>query len=123
MELMENPRLLWRAVGLWTGGLAGLGFTLCWSLQLESVAWGLLIGVATLTGIVGYYALLVTLLLRMWKRLFPFFLLAKYPLTMLVAYSVVQGGTLMMLGFIFGVILPLGVLTGLAISALIRSRG
>lgn len=123
MELMENPRLLWRAVGVWTGGLAGLGFALCWSLRLEGTAWGLLIGVATLAGVVGYYALLATLLRRVWKQLFPLFLLAKYPLMMLVVYSVVQGGIPMVAGFAVGVILPLAVLTGLAIGALVRSRG
>ncbi len=123
MELMENPRLLWRAVGIWTGGLTLLGFGLCWSLRLEGTAWGLLIGVATLSGVVGYYALLVTLLRRVWRQLFPLFLLAKYPLMMLVVYSVVQGGISMVAGFAVGVILPLAVLTGLAIGALVRSRG
>lgn len=123
MELMENPRLLWRTVGIWTGVLTLLSFALCWSFQLEGTAWGLLIGVATLLGVVGYYALLATLLRRVWKQLFPLFLLAKYPMIMMVTYGVVQGGVSMVAGFAIGVILPLAVLTGLAIGALVRSRG
>ncbi len=122
MKLMENPSLLWRAVGLWTGGLTLFGFLLGWFFQQESVAWGLLIGVCTLGGIAGYYALLATLLRRMWKQLFPLVFLAKYPLIMLVAYGVVQGGSSMVLGFVAGVVLPLAVLTGIAVVSLFQMR-
>ncbi len=122
MKLMENPLLLWRVVGLWTAGITLLGFVLCWLLQHKSVAWGLLVGVCTLSGIAGYYALLATLLRRMWKQLFPLVFLAKYPLIMLVAYGVVQGGSLMVLGFVAGVVLPLAVLTAIAVVSLFQTR-
>ncbi len=122
VRLMEHPPLLWRAVGLWTGSVTLLGFVLCWLFQQGSVAWGLLIGVCTLSAIAGYYALLAILLRRMWKQLFPLVFLAKYPLIMLVAYGVVQGGSLMVLGFVAGVVLPLAVLTAIAVVSLFQTR-
>ena len=39
----------------------------------------------------------------------------KYPLLLVLAYLAVQGGALMALGFVMGIVLPLAVITGLAV--------
>jgi hypothetical protein len=39
----------------------------------------------------------------------------KYPLLLVLAYLAVQGGALMALGFVVGIVLPLAVITGLAV--------
>jgi hypothetical protein len=39
----------------------------------------------------------------------------KYPLLLVLAYLAVQGGALMALGFVVGIVLPLAVITALAV--------
>ena len=39
----------------------------------------------------------------------------KYPLLLVLAYLAVQGGALMALGFVLGIVLPLAVITALAV--------
>jgi hypothetical protein len=47
----------------------------------------------------------------------------KYPLLLLLAYLAVQGGALMALGFVLGIVLPLAVITGLAVREAVARGG
>ncbi|MCL6533875.1 MAG: hypothetical protein N2045_12760 [Fimbriimonadales bacterium] len=113
---MDEPSRLWRAVALGSLilslGVAGIA----WGLGFPHGALGVLIGAAMLGWIMGYYGFLVWLLRgKGVQRLLPLFNLAKYPLMMAVVYGVVQGGTPMVIGFVVGVVIPLAVMTALAI--------
>jgi hypothetical protein len=47
----------------------------------------------------------------------------KYPLLLVLAYLAVQGGALMALGFVVGIVLPLAVITGLAVREAVAQWG
>ncbi|MDW8107742.1 MAG: hypothetical protein RMK45_09730, partial [Armatimonadota bacterium] len=74
----------------------------------------------------GFFVLITRLLRPQQNRLFPRMLMLsnplKYPLLLLIVYLAVRGGILMTLGFVVGVVLPLAVITGIAIREALRSR-
>ena len=47
----------------------------------------------------------------------------KYPLLLVLAYLAVQGGALMALGFVLGIVLPLAVITALAVREAVARGG
>jgi len=114
--LMDEPLRLWRTVAVGTLSLSLLGMGVAWAMDYPQGAIGLGIGVLLLGWIIGYYGVLVWLLHRSGaQRLLPLFNLAKYPLVMIVVYIVVQGGVPMVIGFVVGVVIPLAVITALAV--------
>lgn len=114
--LMDEPLRLWRAVAVGTLLLSLLGTGVAWAMGYPQGALGLGIGVLLLGWIIGYYGMLVWLLRRSSaQRLLPLFNLAKYPLVMIMVYAVVHGGIPMVIGFVVGVVIPLAVITALAV--------
>lgn len=119
MNLMHQPEQLWRSLTRLTALLTLLLSAILGLLGALQVSVGLMVGVLTLGGIVAFYAWLVRRFAQPGSRSFHRMLLlsglVKYPVLMLVIYLVVQGGMPMTLGFVVGVLLPLGILTALAI--------
>ncbi len=122
MSLMDNPALLAKTVARWTLALTLLSGMALVLLGQGAVAIGLVVGVLSLAWVVGFYAIIARFFARTANPLFPRMLiglnLLKYPVFLLITYAVVQGGELMVLGFVAGVVLPLAVLTGIAIGSL-----
>lgn len=122
MSLMDSPALLAKTVARWTLVLTVLMGGALLVYGQASVAVGLVVGVLSLAWVVGFYVLMARFFARSANPLFPRMLvglnLLKYPIFLLITYAVVQGGTPMVLGFVVGVVLPLGVLTGIAIGSL-----
>lgn len=115
-SLMDEPSRLWRAVAVGTLILTLGAAGILWGMGFPQGAVGVVLGAAMLGWIMGYYGLLMWLLRgKSMQRLLPLFNLAKYPLMMVVVYGVVQGGIPMVIGFVIGVVIPLGVMTALAI--------
>ncbi len=121
MNLTEQPEWMWRALTRLTLICTLLLVALLFVLGAPAAGIGLMVGVLTLGAIVAFYAWLVCRFAQPGNRGFLRLLmlsgLAKYPLLMLVIYLVVQGGMQMVLGFVTGILLPLGVLTALALRA------
>jgi len=121
MNWIDQPTPSWRALTHWTTLCTLLLVMLLGLSGAVSVGIGLMVGVLTLGGILLFYAWLVRRFAQPGSRGFRRMLLlsgmVKYPLLMLVIYLVVQGRTQMALGFALGVLLPLGVLTVLALRA------
>lgn len=126
MSVMENPALLAKVVGKWTAMLAGAGIVA----SVVGGAWqlgvGIALGIVAIGWTVGFFALAVRFFKPQSNPLFPRLLMLssplKYPLLLLLAYLAVQGGALMALGFVVGIVLPLGVLTAAAIREAVLQR-
>jgi hypothetical protein len=116
---MDDPVRLARAVVKWTAVLGALAV----SVSVLGGAWqvgvGVLLGVLALGWAVGFFALATRFFQPQRNPLFPRLLMLsnplKYPLLLLLAYLAVQGGALMALGFVVGIVLPLAVITALAV--------
>ena len=119
MSLMDQPEQLWRSLMRLTVLLTLLLVACLVLIGAPQAGIGLTVGVLTLGGIIAFYAGLVHRFARPGSRGFRRVLLlsglVKYPVLMVVIYLMVRGGVLMTLGFAAGVLLPLGVLTVLAI--------
>lgn len=121
--IMDESSRLWRAVIVGTLALTVLGVTVATRLGYIEGAIGLIVGVGMLGWITGYYGLLLWLLRgRNARRFLPLLNLAKYPVMLLVVYAVVQGGIPMVIGFVIGVVVPLAVLTVLAVWSALSMR-
>ncbi len=122
MSVMDEPAVLAKTVARWTTIVTVLSVVLLVGYGSPSAAIGLVVGVLTVAWVVGFYALIARFFARSANPLFPRMLvglnLLKYPIFLLITYAVVQGGTLMVSGFVMGVVLPLGVLTGIAVRCL-----
>lgn len=113
---MDEPWRLWRAVAVGTLILTLGAAGILWGMGFPQSAVGVVLGAGMLGWGMGYYGFLVWLLRgKGIQKLLPLFNLAKYPLMMAVVYGVVQGGTPRVIGFVVGVIIPLAVITALAI--------
>ncbi|MGQ9901565.1 MAG: hypothetical protein ACUVR1_05045 [Fimbriimonadales bacterium] len=119
MSVMDDPMLLGRTVGKWTVLLGGLAVGASVLGGVWQVGVGIALGVLALGWAVGFFALAVRFFKPQSNPLFPRLLLLsnplKYPMLLILAYLAVQGGALMALGFVLGVVLPLAVITGLAV--------
>jgi len=121
MNLMEQPRAMWRALALLTT-LLGLALTgLATVVGLPQVGIGVMAGVLTLGGVIAFHGWLVRRFAQPgnpnFQRILMLSGVVKYPLLMLVVYLVVRGGGQMAIGFAIGILLPLLGLTLLAIRA------
>ncbi|MEN3001395.1 MAG: hypothetical protein ABDI19_06090 [Armatimonadota bacterium] len=118
---MDRPEQLWRALARLTTGLTLLLVVMLWLLGVPRMGIGLMLGVLTLGSIMAFHAWLVRQFARPGERGFQRVLflsgMVKYPVLILVIYLVVQGGMQMVLGFVMGVLLLLGLLTALAFRA------
>ena len=119
MSVMDDPVRLARAVGKWTAVLGGLLISASVLGGVWQVGVGVLLGVLALGWAVGFFALATRLFKPQCNPLFPRLLMLsnplKYPLLLVLAYLAVQGGALMALGFVLGIVLPLAVITALAV--------
>jgi hypothetical protein len=119
VSLMDDPAQLARAVVKWTAVLGALAVSVSVLGGVWQLGVGILLGVLALGWAVGFFALATRLFKPQCNPLFPRLLmlsnLLKYPLLLLLAYLAVQGGALMALGFVLGIVLPLAVITGLAV--------
>lgn len=126
MSLMDDPRLLVQTVVRWTLTLTAVSVGASVALGVWQMGVGLVLGVLALGVAVGFFVLITRLLRPQQNRLFPRMLMLsnplKYPLLLLIVYLAVRGGILMTLGFVVGVVLPLAVITGIAIREALRSR-
>ena len=127
MSVMDDPVRLARAVGKWTAVLSALAV----GASILGGAWqvgvGILLGIVALGWAVGFFALATRLFKPQCNPLFPRLLMLsnplKYPLLLVLAYLAVQGGALMALGFVVGIVLPLAVITGLAVREAVAQWG
>ncbi|MCS7066647.1 MAG: hypothetical protein NZL85_10315 [Fimbriimonadales bacterium] len=121
MNLMDQPEQLWRSLARLTVGLTLLLVAVLWLLGASRMGIGLVVGVLTLGGIMAFYAWLVRRfaqpMAQGFRRMLFLSGMVKYPILILVIYLVVLGGVQMVLGFVIGVLLPLSLLTVLAIRA------
>ena len=119
MNRTDPSTQLWWMLTCWTMLCTLLLVVMLGLLGAAQMGIGLMIGVLTLGGILVFYAWLVRRFAQPGSHGFRRRLLlsgmVKYPILMLVIYLVVQGGTQMALGFAVGVLLPLAVLTILAL--------
>lgn len=126
MSVMENPSLLAKVVGKWTAVLASLGIGASVAGGLWRLGVGMLLGLVAIGWVVGFFVLAVRWFKPHANPLFPRMLMLssplKYPVLLALAYMAVQGGMMMALGFVIGVILPLLVITGAAVREAIRQR-
>jgi hypothetical protein len=119
VSLMDDPAQLARAVGKWTAvvGALAVGASVLGGVWQAGV--GILLGIVALGWAVGFFALATRFFQPQRNPLFPRLLMLsnplKYPLLLVLAYLAVQGGALMALGFVLGIVLPLAVITGLAV--------
>lgn len=124
MSVMDDPRLLLRCTSRWTLGLTAIGVVASVLAGAWQLGVGLVLGVSALAQAVGFFVLLTRLFKPETHPMFPRLLILgnplKYPLLMLFAYLAVRGGELMILGFVGGVVLPLGVLTAIAVREALR---
>lgn len=119
MSVMDDPEQLWRAFTRLTLQI-GVGVAaLLWLLGEPLTALGLMVGMLTLGGIVAFYARLARRFAQPGRHGFRRVLFLsgaiKYPILFLVIYLIVRGGLAMALGFALGVMVPLVVLTILAL--------
>jgi hypothetical protein len=119
MSVMDDPEQLWRAFTRLTLQI-GVGVAaLLWLLGEPLTALGLMVGMLTLGGIVAFYARLARRFAQPGRSGFRRMLflsgVIKYPILFLVIYLIVRGGLAMALGFALGVMVPLVVLTILAL--------
>ncbi|MCS6923597.1 MAG: hypothetical protein NZM10_04375 [Fimbriimonadales bacterium] len=127
MSAMENPALLAKVVSKWTAILGGVGVLASVAGGVWQVGVGLLLGVLAIGWATGFFILAVRFFKPQSNPLFPRLLMLssplKYPLMLGLAYLAVRGGVAMTLGFVLGVLLPLAVITGIAVrEALISGR-
>jgi hypothetical protein len=119
VSVMDDPVRLARAVGKWTAVLGALAVGASVLGGVWQAGVGILLGIVALGWAVGFFALATRLFKPQCNPLFPRLLMLsnplKYPLLLLLAYLAVQGGALMALGFVLGIVLPLAVITGLAV--------
>jgi len=119
VSLMDDPAQLARAVGKWTAVLGALAVGVSVLGGVWQLGVGILLGIVALGWAVGFFALATRLFKPQCNPLFPRLLmlsnLLKYPLLLVLAYLAVRGGALMALGFVLGIVLPLAVITGLAV--------
>ncbi len=124
MSVMDDPRLLLRCTSRWTLGLTVTGVVASLLVGAWQLGVGLVLGVLALAHAVGFFVLFTRLFKPETHPMFPRLLVLsnplKYPLLMLFAYLAVRGGELMVLGFVGGVVLPLGVLTAIAFREALR---
>lgn len=126
MSVMENPALLGRAVGKWTAILTAV----CVGVSVLLGAWrlgmGVLLGVGALGWAVGFFVLITRFFAPQRNPLFPRLLMLsnplKYPMLLVFAYLAVRGGELMTLGFVIGIVLPLAVITAIAVREAFTTR-
>jgi hypothetical protein len=120
VSLMDDPVRLARAVVKWTAvlGAVAVSVSAYWGARgrwASACCWASL----ALGWAVGFYALATRLFKPQRNPLFPRLLMLsnplKYPLLLVLAYLAVQGGALMALGFVVGIVLPLAVITALAV--------
>lgn len=128
MSVMDDPVLLGRTVGKWTVWLSGLAIGASVLGGVWQVGVGIALGVLALSWAVGFFVLAVRFFKPQTNPLFPRLLLLsnplKYPMLLILAYLAVQGGALMALGFVLGIVVPLAVITGLAVQeAFANGRG
>ena len=119
MSLMDDPAQLARAVVKWTAVLGALAVSVSVLGGVWQLGVGILLGIVALGWAVGFFALATRLFKPQCNPLFPRLLMLsnplKYLLLLVLAYLAVQGGALMALGFVMGIVLPLAVITGLAV--------
>jgi hypothetical protein len=127
VSMMDDPAQLARAVGKWTAvvGALAVGASVLGGVWQAGV--GILLGIVALGWAVGFFALATRLFKPQCNPLFPRLLMLsnplKYPLLLVLAYLAVQGGALMALGFVLGIVLPLAVITGLAVREAVARGG
>ncbi|OYT71177.1 MAG: hypothetical protein CFK49_11405 [Armatimonadetes bacterium JP3_11] len=123
---MENPVLLAKVVGKWTVVLAGVGVGASVAGGLWHLGVGMLLGLAAIGWVVGFFVLAVRFFKPQANPLFPRLLMLssplKYPVLLVLAYMATRGGAMMVLGFVIGVMLPLLVVTGAAVREAVRQR-
>ncbi|GIV05293.1 MAG: hypothetical protein KatS3mg016_0868 [Fimbriimonadales bacterium] len=126
MSVMENPVLLAKVVGKWTVVLAGVGVGASVAGGLWPLGVGMLLGLAAIGWVVGFFVLAVRFFKPQANPLFPRLLMLssplKYPVLLALAYMATRGGAMMALGFVIGVMLPLLVVTGAAVREAVRQR-
>jgi hypothetical protein len=119
VSVMDDPARLARAVGKWTAVVGALAVGVSVLGGVWQLGVGILLGVLALGWAVGFFALATRFFQPQRNPLFPRLLMLsnplKYPLLLVLAYLAVQGGALMALGFVVGIVLPLAVITGLAV--------
>ncbi|MCS7301086.1 MAG: hypothetical protein NZ556_05980 [Fimbriimonadales bacterium] len=124
MSAMENPALLVRVVSRWTAILTLTGVGASVLLGAWQFGAGMALGVLALGWTVGFFVLATRFFKPERNPLFPRLLMLssplKYPLMLLLAYLAVRGGEWMTLGFVLGIVLPLGVVTGVALREAFR---
>jgi hypothetical protein len=127
VSLMDDPAQLARAVGKWTAVLGALAVSVSVLGGVWQLGVGILLGIVALGWAVGFFALATRLFKPQRNPLFPRLLMLsnplKYPLLLVLAYLAVQGGALMALGFVVGIVLPLAVITGLAVREAVAQWG
>jgi hypothetical protein len=127
VSLMDDPAQLARAVVKWTAVLGALAVSVSVLGGVWQLGVGILLGIVALGWAVGFFALATRLFKPQCNPLFPRLLmlsnLLKYPLLLVLAYLAVQGGALMALGFVLGIVLPLAVITGLAVREAVARGG
>lgn len=125
MSVMENPARLGRVVGKWTAILAAVGCGVSVGLGGWRFGVGVLLGVSAIGWAVGFFVLLTRFFAPQQNPIFPRLLMLsnplKYPLLLAFAYLAVRGGEPMTLGFVVGVVLPLAVVTGVAVREAFRA--
>jgi hypothetical protein len=119
VSVMDDPVRLARAVGKWTAVLGALAVGASVLGGVWQAGVGILLGIVALGWAVGFFALATRLFKPQCNPLFPRLLMLsnplKYPLLLVLAYLAVRGGALMALGFVVGIVLPLAVITALAV--------
>jgi hypothetical protein len=127
VSLMDDPAQLARAVGKWTAVVGALAVSVSVLGGVWQLGVGILLGIVALGWAVGFFALATRLFKPQRNPLFPRLLMLsnplKYPLLLVLAYLAVQGGALMALGFVLGIVLPLAVITGLAVREAVAQWG
>jgi hypothetical protein len=127
VSLMDDPAQLARAVVKWTAVLGALAVSVSVLGGVWQLGVGILLGIVALGWAVGFFALATRLFKPQCNPLFPRLLMLsnplKYPLLLVLAYLAVQGGALMALGFVLGIVLPLAVITGLAVREAVARGG
>ncbi len=121
MRETPSPEAMVRSAVRLTALLAALGFIATLMLGVPRVGAGLLTGTLTMGAITLFHSALARRFAQPGSRAFPRMLMlsgvVKYPILILIVYLMVKGGMAMVAGFILGVLLPLGVLTVLAVRA------
>ncbi len=126
MSWMDDPARLAKVVGKWTAVQGGVGIVLSLVGGVWQLGAGILLGILAIAWAVGFFALAIRFFKPQNNPLFPRLLMLssplKYPVLLALAYLATRGGTLMVLGFVVGVLLPLLTVTGAAIRETVRQK-